>query len=1399
MSQAPHEVYSQELSQTFRRGHPIAVPHPGFKNGQLMRPVSIGDVGYIHPALGDFIRLFNIHLEPGVNGQPMHDGLPGGLDFVPMPLGEVREAQNDTPIWVSNSVNHRQVSAEVSGPFFGGSAEFESSSECGAILATPDPLTCYDALHILRYKTYVKDHIESWVHFARDQYHDITVEDIILVTGVDRTTSWATASFANTKFQVGFGLRVQFADTGSGVQLASRFSWQNTQGATVNSGPSTRSSPARSILVSSQPASVSSSTMSTHHHGRLDRGMAPTSANVAFETERDPINTVSDQTVFIRHIRAKRRLLWPGLKIEARGKNDEDGDDLDDGAGDDGSGSFLVTSSPERREFVDCLDPILDFILENSEANIAIAHDDDLADLSSMAESDAVVVVEHGYGLFQRTDPTPSGLPDQDPMDVDLSPSVSVPTSSLIDDSASTKLRSGQSPPSKTTPATSTIYEQQDDRSAEYIRNPGPLFGGTRAPKFNQSHGQSLAIAQPTLQSTPTGSQARRRRSAALSCAECRRLKLRCSRVFPCNSCVKKGCAQICPNGSLTTGKGNRFILANTEVLHEKIHVLASRVRQLEDALRDAHAYKTNERHPLLTDELLQIKRPLEREAKDELPPADSNMIQLRPETNEEAHDVLDTAGSLAISDTGKANFFGTTANAWYYLQNEEGEDEVDSPSEDQPWLSHTFPWPLTVGETAAEVRVALLNNLPEEGYARKLIEGYYQSAGWMYRPVEPDDLWTNIFSPVYRMSQDEAYAPVQSHRVAVLYLMFALAELLNLERQPYSKEADNYFKFARAALAVDSVLEEQSIQAIQALVLLCHYMFFAEIHAPRWTVMGVVVKLAQSMGLHRDSLRWKLDENEAKKRRALLWEVVTYDSWQSLTYGRPPSISMVHIDCQFPGTSFKNERGQTDMSFELWKHKFVAEVQSQVHDLAFCARPVSYKTIQELDHKCRTFPFPPSLQIAGFGGHHIDKEPPPTTLVLQRYIAHAIWEITIFYMHRGFFARALEDSPADPLANKYSQSVLAASMSACTFIALIKDLFAQHPRFAERMWFLFTHIFSCAVVLGSIAVKCPKNSLSRNSLRHLDEAIAIYEQVQTANASKVLPVLRKIRERAITATDEAGDSSPPSTPEREVEMKRDNEELATLGGKTRLVSRSSNNSPNPSLPAVGTASRRAASLSPTATSRTQPFGRMTSHSSVSGSSAHTANSTFPDRGEGAAGYTSYHQPSTPPPVSMSHPQQYQRQDSQGESSMTYPQAGLFSTSLPGSQGFYQPPQQSYPASSVSQRYLAQAQQPLQRDAYGQSMPWTGGYGRTTSPDQTQYPTAQGDARPQGEPWQGSYNRMPGPSQPTQQSRAFRAEEQYSQVLYPDANQCGTYPMSPMMAIDADAAWNALYSQWVTV
>lgn len=123
-------------------------------------------------------------------------------------------------------------------------------------------------------------------------------------------------------------------------------------------------------------------------------------------------------------------------------------------------------------------------------------------------------------------------------------------------------------------------------------------------------------------------------------------------------------------------------------------------------------------------------------------------------------------------------------------------------------------------------------------------------------------------------------------------------------------------------------------------------YLFLADRHGTssgaRWAIMGIAVKVGQSVGyfctssfiiflismwprsldwtayvflpesyplepfLHflsadRDSGRWKVDPIETQRRRELFWELFTYDSWQCLTFGRPPSFALPHVDCKMP------------------------------------------------------------------------------------------------------------------------------------------------------------------------------------------------------------------------------------------------------------------------------------------------------------------------------------------------------------------------------------------------------------------------------------------------------------------------------------------------------------------
>ncbi|KAF9443665.1 hypothetical protein P691DRAFT_737567 [Macrolepiota fuliginosa MF-IS2] len=688
-----------------------------------------------------------------------------------------------------------------------------------------------------------------------------------------------------------------------------------------------------------------------------------------------------------------------------------------------------------------------------------------------------------------------------------------------------------------------------------------------------------------------------KRRGVALSCAECRRLKLKCSRVFPCSNCVKKGCSAICPEGSLTTGKGNRFVLANTEILHEKINQLANRVRQLEDALLESHHRSSDQPHPLLSDDLLQIKRPLERERMDE-----ATVKEEKTEQNDE----IDAMGSLSISQGGRSTFFGTTANSWYLLQNEEAsDDEDDSQSAqeaviptDLSWLTSAFPLNTIGVKTAIDVRSTIMGYLPNASSARKLCELYYRHAAWMYTPITELDFYETVFRPMYDQSAAPP-EPLSAHNLAVLFMVLALGSLLDLEAPPLSPQSMQFYQLGRASLTLESVLEEQSIPGIQALLLMCHFMFLSEMGSPRWVTMGIVVKMAHSIGLHRDSGKWNVNAEETHKRRELFYELLTYDSWQSLTYGRPPSLSSAHIDTRFPHGTTTNAQGEVEMSFAAWKHRFSAICLSAVHDQAFGAKAPSYKVITELDKKVRSFHTPPSLQIPGFGSKiGIEVEQPSVELTMQRYITFAIREITLFYMHRGFFAQALEDSPVDPMGSKYGPSVLAAYRSACSFVGLIESLFKQHPGLTERMWFLFTHVFSCSIVLGSIAVKA-QMQLAPSALSYLESAYNLFSRVSdNTRTQKILPILAKLRDRALDALSiQKSPGSPPSDPSRHSganpRIKSEANELSALGGMTRLVSKRSSGSPSyassPSSQPASPPITHTEPLSPVATYQTSP------------------------------------------------------------------------------------------------------------------------------------------------------------------------------------------------------------------
>lgn len=148
--------------------------------------------------------------------------------------------------------------------------------------------------------------------------------------------------------------------------------------------------------------------------------------------------------------------------------------------------------------------------------------------------------------------------------------------------------------------------------------------------------------------------------------------------------------------------------------------------------------------------------------------------------------------------------------------------------------MSYAFPFSPPINKTLEDVRQSIMNRLPQQPEAKELSDLYFRHAAWMhvfpsltlslnltvpflrYTPISEKD-YSEIFRHVY--DPDAFDEPIPAQDLGLFCIVLAIGTLVDLERPAHSAEAVAFYHLARGAISIDSVLEEQSITAIQALV----------------------------------------------------------------------------------------------------------------------------------------------------------------------------------------------------------------------------------------------------------------------------------------------------------------------------------------------------------------------------------------------------------------------------------------------------------------------------------------------------------------------------------------------------------------------------------------------------
>ena len=203
------------------------------------------------------------------------------------------------------------------------------------------------------------------------------------------------------------------------------------------------------------------------------------------------------------------------------------------------------------------------------------------------------------------------------------------------------------------------------------------------------------------------------------------------------------------------------------------------------------------------------------------------------------------------------------------------------------------------------------------------------------------------------------------------------------------------------------------------------------------------------------------------------------YACMQSLGSGRPTTFSPDAIDCEFPEDkeAIIAADGTVVPSGELypilglnkllilldvvwrWKHQYAKEILAVVTARLCAAQPLKYSEILDLDRKVREFDFHPWLHEAN---------PPPVELdsnaMMQRLCIAMFKEVVLLYIHRNFFARALLDSPTNPLRSPFAPSFLAAYRSATQLLKVLRENFDAFSYLFIRLWPIWAHALAASV-----------------------------------------------------------------------------------------------------------------------------------------------------------------------------------------------------------------------------------------------------------------------------------------------------------------------------------------------
>ncbi|RMZ71161.1 lactose regulatory LAC9 [Pyrenophora seminiperda CCB06] len=380
----------------------------------------------------------------------------------------------------------------------------------------------------------------------------------------------------------------------------------------------------------------------------------------------------------------------------------------------------------------------------------------------------------------------------------------------------------------------------------------------------------------------------------ALSCDRCRAKKLKCSKDIPiCTSCAHSA-SQCHYSGKVARSPLTRAYLTGVE---KRLHSLESLVTQLVPGVDIDSLLATpslvSKSPPKIPPRSPEIALSPEGSTKSNitepaLPEAVPNSVDgfNWHEENVNVHGLTDGMAALSVEPTG-VGYLGLTSGVVFLrcLLDWAGflHQSVVPPQLHVPQPSTSFRNVLASSHIS---HAALANQLSAD-----LVNAYFSNFHVVYPFVH---------EATFRAQYHDVIPRPSKRSWNMLYHAIIALGAWTLNNDHVGLE-DYLYRRALTLGQEDSVFEAASLTSVQALVLLSNLSQKRNSPNTGWNLLGLAVRTALSLALHRELPHWNISLLEREVRRRVWWGVYIFDSGASMTFGRAvmlPDRDSMNVHC---------------------------------------------------------------------------------------------------------------------------------------------------------------------------------------------------------------------------------------------------------------------------------------------------------------------------------------------------------------------------------------------------------------------------------------------------------------------------------------------------------------------